>query len=126
MPETPITPALITGIESSAPSFAASSTNCLPDLTGPNVITINHKEVEQYLAFHPDLRSVLGPICSMAREAFGEKAELELKLYRDPEMEDEYLTLYVRQVRYEADIMDRIETVPTITRVRCRASAQFR
>jgi hypothetical protein len=33
-----------------------------------------------------------------------------LELYRDPEIDDEYLTLYVRQRRYDADkLLEEIE-----------------
>jgi hypothetical protein len=32
-------------------------------------------------------------------------------MYSDPELADEYLTLYVRQEEYSADIMDRIDAI---------------
>ncbi|MDQ1327006.1 MAG: hypothetical protein QG641_286, partial [Candidatus Poribacteria bacterium] len=31
--------------------------------------------------------------------------------YRDPEIDDQYLTLYVRQSKYEETIMDKIEEI---------------
>ena len=80
-------------------------------LTPFNVITAHCDEVDQYVARHRDLGSALEDICAKIREAFGPKAELALELYKDREVKDKYLTLYVRQAEYAADIMDRIEAV---------------
>lgn len=68
-------------------------------------------EVGQYIAHNGELGPALAEICAEVRRAFGPKAELALELYRDPEVDDQYLTLYVRQVEYATDIMDRIEAV---------------
>ncbi|HZU35974.1 MAG TPA: hypothetical protein VFA18_08705 [Gemmataceae bacterium] len=45
------------------------------------------------------------------REEFGTAGELILRLYRDPEAQDEYLSLYVRQWPYDASVMDRINGI---------------
>jgi hypothetical protein len=68
-------------------------------------------EVMDYLDKHRDLTQLLPDICARVREAFGQETELALQLYRDPEIEDCYLTLYVRQERYDPKIIERIEAV---------------
>ena len=50
-------------------------------------------------------------IGKVAANRFGGSAQLSLELYQDPEVEDSYLTLYVRQEPYDADILDQIEDV---------------
>ena len=47
--------------------------------------------------------------CERASERFRETAQLSVELYRDPEFDDQYLTLYVRQERYQDDILKAIE-----------------
>ena len=68
-------------------------------------------EVLGYLAEHRQLSRLLPGICAQVRRVFGPNVELSLELYRDPEVDDRYLTLYVRQQAYDTEIMDRIETV---------------
>lgn len=66
-------------------------------------------ELSAYLSQHPDLASRLPSLCSEARGEFPPPTELSLELYRDPEIDDRYLALYVRQESYEEDLLDRIE-----------------
>lgn len=51
-------------------------------------------EVRAYLLRYPDLTDLLPFICKIARERVGIRPELSLEVYHDPEIEDEYLTLY--------------------------------
>jgi hypothetical protein len=67
--------------------------------------------VRSYLLRHIAMTDLLPLICSIAREEFGMEAELSLEVYHDPEIEDEYLTLYVRMKEYDDDFMQRIEAV---------------
>jgi hypothetical protein len=46
-----------------------------------------------------------------AREKLGTDVQLSLELYHDPEVEDEYPTLYVRQRNYQERILEMIESV---------------
>jgi len=48
-------------------------------------------------------------ICSKLIKTFSEDAKLFLEIYRDPEIHDEYLTLYIRKNEYEEMILDRID-----------------
>ncbi len=68
-------------------------------------------EVRSYLLSYPDIANLLPPVCEMARERFGKFVQLSLEVYHDPEIEDEYLTLYVRQEHYDEQIMDRIKEI---------------
>ena len=45
------------------------------------------------------------------REEFGKDAQLTLRLYRDPEIDDRYLSLNVRLVGYDDRTMERIDRV---------------
>jgi hypothetical protein len=75
------------------------------------VLVPTRPDVEAYVAMHPELGELLPEICNQVRQSLGQDAELSLELYRDPEFEDRYLTLYVRQRSYDAHIMDKIEAV---------------
>jgi hypothetical protein len=76
-----------------------------------NVAWTNRDEVEASLANHPDLAPLLERVCDRLREEFGQHAELSLEIYKDPEQQDQYPVLYVRQRKYEAGILKRIESV---------------
>lgn len=65
--------------------------------------------VRDYLLRHFDMTDLLPSVCGIALRTFGIDARLSLELYRDPEIRDQYLTLYVRQERYDEHIMDIIE-----------------
>jgi len=75
-------------------------------------ITISKpSEVSDYLIRYPDLSNFVLYICKIARDEFGIQTQLSLEIYNDPEIEDEYLTLYVRQQHYDENILDKIEDV---------------
>ena len=67
--------------------------------------------VREYLREHPDMLVLLRAICAAVRESFEPGTEFSLEVYSDPEIDDKYLTLYVRQQHYGPDILDRIERV---------------
>jgi len=67
--------------------------------------------VRDYLLRYPDTIDVLPSLCRTALEQFGIGMQLSLEPYRDPEIDDEYLTLYVRQKEYDERIMDIIDEV---------------
>lgn len=70
-------------------------------------------EVRDYLLRYPDMTDVVALVCDLASEHFGAGTQLSLELYHDPEIDDEYLTLYVRQERYEQHVMRTIEDLWT-------------
>ncbi|HEV3260525.1 MAG TPA: hypothetical protein VG013_26960 [Gemmataceae bacterium] len=75
------------------------------------VISRNWDAVRAYLEQDADLASLLPAVCEQARNEFGPDAELALEVYRDPEVKDAYLTLYVRLKRYATDTMERLDRV---------------
>lgn len=70
-------------------------------------------EVRDYLLRCSDLTNILPLVCRIARERFGMYTQLSLEVYHDPEIEDEYLTLYVRQEHYDKGVLDTIEDICT-------------
>jgi hypothetical protein len=78
------------------------------------VFVPDRKAVRAYLRRHGDLAAHLPAVIEAARKEFGSEAELALELYRDPEIRDHYLTLYVRLHSYDGETMARIDRVSTL------------
>lgn len=68
-------------------------------------------EVRGYLLRYPDIIDLLMSVCKIARERFEMHTQLSLEVYHDPEIDDEYPTLYVRQENYDEQILDKIESI---------------
>jgi hypothetical protein len=68
-------------------------------------------EVRSYLLHYADIIDLLPSVGKKAREYLGTQTQLSLELYRDPEIEDEYLTLHIRQKHYAPNILEVIENV---------------
>ena len=83
----------------------------LRELLSKQIVVPNLAEVRDYLLRYPDLIELLPAICSSAAERFGLDAQLSLEVYRDPEIEDEYLALYVRQENYDQHLPKIIEEI---------------
>ena len=69
--------------------------------------------VKDYLLRYPDIGRVLPSLCKITSERFEMPAQLSLEVYEDSEIDDEDLTLYVRQEDYDDQIMDIIEEIRT-------------
>jgi hypothetical protein len=67
--------------------------------------------VRDYLLRFSDLLPVVVRTCRAVSERFGKEAEISLEVYRDPEFDDEYLTLYVRQDPYDEDILETLDRI---------------
>ena len=80
-------------------------------LASIQVIVPNPEEVCDYLSRYPDIIELVMLACEETRSRFLLSTQLSLELYRDPEIDDQYLTLYVRQSKYEENIMDKIEEI---------------
>jgi hypothetical protein len=80
-------------------------------LVQADVKLLRAPEVRHYLEQHPDLACVLGSLCQSARNEFGTEAGLLLKVYHDPEIEDEYLVLRVRPRKYSKNVLCLIRAV---------------
>jgi len=64
--------------------------------------------VRNYLLNYSDITDILHSVCQSIREYFGCEAEISLEVYEDPEIEDEYLTLYIRAQEYSDSIINKI------------------
>ena len=71
----------------------------------PKVLVLNPAEVRDYLASHPDMVELVERVCDDAVVRFGARGQVLLELYCDPEIDDEYLTVLVRQARYEKGLL---------------------
>ena len=72
---------------------------------------INDQAVLDYLIEHPDVRRPLMEVWAAALKEFRTDAEISVEVFSEPDEDDEYLTLYVRQEEYQDDILDRIDAV---------------
>lgn len=71
----------------------------------------NPGEVIDYLQKHRGLYDATLLACILTEEKFGSRAQISLELYKDPEIDDQYLTVYVRQNEYETDIIKEIDAI---------------
>lgn len=63
--------------------------------------------IREYLSLFPDIADVASYAVEAARRRFPH-AQLVLDVYQDPEIDDEYLVLYVRMPHYDDSVMERI------------------
>lgn len=80
-------------------------------LESSQVVVPSPAEVRDYLLRYPDMTALLVSVSELARETFGTDAQLSAEVYHDPEVEDEYLTLYVRQDTYDDHVLDMIDEI---------------
>lgn len=80
-------------------------------LQNNNIIVPDPETVTKYLIRHPNTYFTVFAICAKARTFFERDTELSLEVYQDPEISDEYLTLYVRQHDYQDNLLDKIEEI---------------
>lgn len=71
-------------------------------------------EIKYYLSQYPDIIDLIQCVCYETRNRFKLPTQISLELYSDPEINDQYLTIYIRQKEYEKDIMDKIEEIWTL------------
>lgn len=83
----------------------------LAGLAAQGIALATETEIAAYLAAHPDLADVVPSVGARVREEFGKDAQLTLRLYRDPEIDDRYLSLNVRLLGYDDHTMERIDRV---------------
>lgn len=75
-------------------------------------IAIPHpSELRNYLFRHVDMLKLLIRASDLAFSRFGARAHLSLEVYQDPEINDEYLTMYVRLQKYDSTVMKQIKEI---------------
>lgn len=68
-------------------------------------------EVRDYLPRYPDVIASIRSASEVAVREFAGKAVLSLELYVDPEIDDRYLTLYVRQEKNNPNLYEMVQRV---------------
>ena len=91
-----------------APVAQTSLAEMLDQLRTWNVLIPDRNDVTRYLTKFPGTGDVLPAMSAEARRAFGQGVELSLEVYHDPEIVDEYLSLYVRKDRYQPGFIDEV------------------
>lgn len=71
----------------------------------------NPVDIRAYLLRYSDLLLIIPTIWKKAVALLSPSTQFSLALYRDPEIQDEYLTFYARQQKYEEGILDLIHTI---------------
>jgi hypothetical protein len=66
-------------------------------------------QVRHYLLHFFDLTRIVRSVCKLAIDQFSGTGQLSFEVYSDPEIEDTYLALYIRQAHYSEDILKSIE-----------------
>lgn len=69
------------------------------------------EQVKSYLAANPRLIEITEKVCALAEAEFSGETRLSLELYVDPEVDDQYLTLYVRQPEDDQNTWDKVERI---------------
>jgi len=93
------------------PTPAQHAINALNYISSGLAIAPQYDEVLTYLLAHPDMVDPLTSICAQTHQQFGQDSEISLELFSDPEFEDLYLKLYIRQSNYDQDILDKIDSL---------------
>jgi hypothetical protein len=66
-------------------------------------------ELRQYFLAHPDVLDVIVAVCEDVHHKFAAPTQLSLEVYEDPEIEDKYPTLYVRQAQYDENLLRQLK-----------------
>ena len=72
----------------------------------PNIVAIR-----EYLYKYDDMLELVERVCVYTRWFFPVSTELSLEVYRDPEVDDEHLSLYVRQRPYNKNLMAMLKAI---------------
>ncbi|MBA7640720.1 hypothetical protein ES703_48391 [subsurface metagenome] len=85
--------------------------NLMEGLAREKVVVPDISEVLDYLLKYRELAYFVLFAANRARSRFKSAVQLSLEVYHDPEIDDEYLALYVRQENYEDNIFDVIDEI---------------
>jgi len=90
-------------------SLALSVEGCLAHVVDDGISLPDAEGVRNYLLDHPDACLPLLRICLATIARFAAEADLRLELYRDPEIEDDHLVLYVSRREYDQSFMHALQ-----------------
>lgn len=80
-------------------------------LEGRGVLVLERRPLLAYLRAHPDLLPVVRRVADAAVERLGDRCELSLEVYRDPEHGGKLLFLYARQWPNEPGLLAEIDAI---------------
>ncbi len=86
-------------------------TEGIGEIARAGVLIPCREDISGYLLRYPDTTGWLVALARAAREQLPADVQLNLELYRDPEVDDRYLTLYMRQQEYLRGLLDRAEAI---------------
>jgi len=75
------------------------------------ILIPDSEDVRNYLFHFPDIIDLIIPICMLVKEKFSHPAQISLEVYHDPEIIDDYITIEIRQQKYDESVMKRIEEI---------------
>lgn len=76
-----------------------------------SVVVPDPNDVKEYLNKYFGLTDILLPICKQIRNTFKKPAQLILGVYHDPEINYEYLYVYIRLYDYSWNFMEKIDDI---------------
>ena|SRR5215471_6766288 len=85
--------------------------NALTAVQSAGISIPDPQDIYSYLSAHRDMLRALRIASKACAATFGSGTQLSLELYRDPEIDDEYVTIYARQQPYEDNILDLVDAV---------------
>jgi len=91
--------------------IASTPDQVLTDLKEHGVLLIDVLSLSLYLRRYPEVCDLLLPISGEIRRRLANPSQISIYVYEDPEFDDKYLTVRVRQEEYEPGIMDRIDEI---------------
>jgi hypothetical protein len=90
------------------PSIKAKIDQLIESLAqDPQVRIKNTEEIKKYLMKFKDIVDVVKKVIDVAKKHFPE-AQLVFTLYKDPEINDRYLVVYLRMKKYDELFMEKV------------------
>lgn len=80
-------------------------------LVSKKIIIPKPAEIRRYLMIYTDMIHIILPICAIINEKLNVPAQVSLEVYKDPEIKDEHLVIYIRQAVYDDEIMNIIDEI---------------
>lgn len=68
-------------------------------------------EVVDYLLRYRGIYDATLFACLLTAETFPRDRQISIELYHDPEVSDEYISIYIRQNKYDPDIIEKIDAI---------------
>lgn len=76
-----------------------------------NVLVPSMNNVANYLSDYPNLKRIVTISLEDINSLFEDEVQLSLEMFNDNENEDEFLILYIRQEKYNSNIMSEIDKI---------------